>query len=312
GEERLAAAEDAGRYRDALGVVPPSGLPSVFLEPVPDALRSLVARWARGRGPFTSAEVSAWFGLDVEEELRGLEREEKLVRGELRPGGSEREWCDPDVLRRLRRASLAALRREVEPVERAALGRFLPSWHGIDRRASLREALIPLQALALPVALWEAEVLPRRVPDYRPEQLDQLCASGELVWVGAVLDRVAVFFRDDAPLLGRPAAAPVPDGEAHDAIRAALTGGALFWDGLLGATGLDAETALPALWDLVWSGGVTNDSWAPLRAERRFQPPRPDRRARRFSRARAHRPTATQGRWSLAAELFAGGEPDRR
>ncbi|HEY4238055.1 MAG TPA: hypothetical protein VGM45_12070, partial [Gaiellaceae bacterium] len=203
-------------------------------------------------------------------------------------------------------------RREVEPVEQAALGRFLSSWHGIDRGASLREALIPLQGLALPVALWEAEVLPRRVRDYRPEQLDQLCASGELVWVGAGLDRVAVFFRDDAPLLGRPAGTPLPEGEAHDAIRDALAGGALFWDGLLSATGVDAETTLPPLWDLVWSGEVTNDSWSPLRAERRYQPPRPDRRARRFSRARAQRPTATQGRWSLAAGLFAGAEPDRR
>src|SRR3954466_3642200 len=312
GEERLAAADDAGRYRDALGIVPPSGLPAVFLEPVPDALRSLVARWARGRGPFTTAEATVWFGLDVEEELRELEREEKLVRGELRPGGSEREWCDPDVLRRPRRAALAALRREVEPVEQAALGRFLASWHGIERRASLREALIPLQSLALPVALWEAEVLPRRVPGYRPEQLDQLCASGELVWVGAGLGRLAVFFRDDAPLLGRPAAAPAPETEAHEAIRAALDGGALFWDGLLGAVGLDPETALPALWDLVWSGEVTNDSWAPLRAERRYQPPRPDRRARRFSRTRAHRPTATQGRWALAADLFEGADPDGR
>src|SRR5579884_2542047 len=312
GEERLAAAEDAGRYRDALGVVPPSGLPGVFLEPVADALRSLVARWARGRGPFTTDEASAWFGVDVEEELRELEGEEKLVRGELRPAGTEREWCDPDVLRRLRRASLAALRREVEPVEQAALGRFLPSWHGIDRRASLREALVPLQALALPVALWEAEVLPRRVPDYRPELLDQLCGSGELVWVGAGLDRVAVFFRDDASLIGRPAAAPPAEGEVHEAIRSVLEGRALFWHDLLERTGLDAAVALPALWDLVWSGEVTNDSWAPLRAERRYQPPRPDRRARRFSRARAHRPTATQGRWSLAAELFWGGEPDRR
>jgi ATP-dependent helicase Lhr and Lhr-like helicase len=311
GEERLAAAEDAGRYRDALGIVPPSG-PAVFLEPVADALRSLVARWGRGRGPFTTAEASAWFGVNVEEELRELEREEKLVRGELRPAGTEREWCDPDVLRRLRRASLAALRREVEPVEQAALGRFLPSWHGIDRRASLREALVPLQALALPVALWEAEVLPRRVPDYRPEQLDQLCASGELVWVGAGLDRVAVFFRDDLSLLGRPAGAPPAEGEVHDGIRRVLEGRALFWHDLLDRTGLDAAVTLPALWDLVWSGEVTNDSWAPLRAERRYQAPRPDRRARRFSRARAHRPSATQGRWSLAAELFEGGEPDRR
>ena len=312
GEERLAAAEDAGRYRDALGLVPPAGLPAAYLEPAPDALRSLVARWARGRGPFTTAEASAWFGRDVEPELRSLEREELLVRGELRPGGSEREWCDPDVLRRLRRASLAALRREVEPVEQEALGRFLPSWHGIDRGGSLREALVPLQGLALPVSLWEAEVLRRRVRDYRPEQLDQLCACGELVWVGAGLDRVAVYFREDAPLLGPPPATAAPSGAAHDAIRSALAGGALFWEGLLAAAGLDAETALPALWELVWSGEVTNDAWAPLRAERRYQAPRPERRARRFSRTRARRPVATQGRWSLAAELFAGGEPDRR
>src|SRR5581483_937408 len=218
GEERLAAAEDAGRYRDALGVMPPSGLPEAFLGAVPDALESLVARWARGRGPFTTAEANVWFGLDVEAVLRELERRGTLVRGELRPDGTEREWCDAEVLRRLRRASLAALRREVEPAEQAALGRFLPSWHGIDRRASLREALIPLQGLALPVSLWESELLPRRVPGYRPEQLDQLCASGEVVWVGAGLDRVALYFREDAPVLGQPAAAAAPEGAEHDAI----------------------------------------------------------------------------------------------
>jgi ATP-dependent Lhr-like helicase len=312
GEERLAAAEDAGRYRDALGAMPPSGLPDVFLEVVPDALVSLVARWARGRGPFTTAETNAWFGVDVEPILRELEREERLVRGELRPGGTEREWCDADVLRRLRRASLAALRREVEPAEQAALGRFLPSWHGVDRRASLREALIPVQGLALPVSLWESEVLPRRVPGYRPEQLDQLCASGELVWAGAGLDRVAVFFREDAALLGRPSAAPAPEGDAHDTLRRALAGGALFWADLLAASGLEDAVALPALWDLVWAGEATNDAWAPLRADRRYQAPRPDRRVRRFSRTRAVRTTATQGRWSPAAMLFAGGEPDRR
>src|SRR5206468_9829632 len=249
GEERLIAAEDAGRYRDALGVMPPAGLPDVYLEGGEQPLRALVLRYAKGRGPFTTPEARERFGIDVEAVLHELEREELLVRGELRPGGTEREWCDADVRRRLRRASPAALRREVEPAEQAALGRFLPSWHGIDRRATLREALIPLQGLALPVSLWESEVLPRRVPSYRPEQLDQLCASGELVWVGAGLDRVAVFFREDAPVLGRPAAAPAPEGEVHDAIRTALAGGARFWSDLLAATELDDAVALPALWD---------------------------------------------------------------
>src|SRR5207248_3198810 len=121
-----------------------------------------------------------------------------------------------------RRASLAALRKEVEPAEQATLGRFLPSWHGVDRRATLREALVPLQALSLPVSLWESDVLPRRVPNYRPEQLDQLCATGEVVWVVAGLDRVALFFREDAAALGRPAGVAPPEGETHDRLRAAL------------------------------------------------------------------------------------------
>jgi len=207
GEQRLIAVEDAGRYRDALGVMPPGGLPEVFLEGGAESLEQLVLRYARGRGPFTTAEANERFGRDVESILQTFERQEQLVRGELRPGGTEREWCDPDVLRRLRRASLAALRKEVEPAEQAALGRFLPHWHGIDRRATLREALVPLQGLSLPVSLWESEVLPRRVPNFNPGQLDQLCASGEVVWVGAGLDRVAVYFREDAPALGRLAAA---------------------------------------------------------------------------------------------------------
>ena len=311
GEERLIASEDAGRYRDALGAMPPSGLPDVFLEGGPESLLQLVLRFARGRGPFTTAEANARFGRDVEPELLELERDEKLVRGELRPGGTEREWCEPDVLRRLRRASLAALRREVEPAEQAALGRFLPHWHGIGRRATLREALVPLQGLPLPVSLWESDVLPRRVPGYRPEQLDALCASGELVWVGAGLDRVAVYFRDDAPVLGRPGAAPPPDGEAHERLRGALGRSAEFWYDLIAAAGLDAEAALPALWDLVWAGEVTNDAWTPLRAGRRYEAPRPSERPRRFSRSRAAAITATQGRWSPTARLFEG-RADRR
>src|SRR5438067_3117109 len=178
-EERLIAAEDAGRYRDALGVMPPGGLPEVFLEGGPESLEQLVLRFARGCGPFTTAEANARFGIDVEPVLVSLERRDKLVRGELRPGGTTREWCEPDVLRRLRRASLAALRKEVEPAEQAALGRFLPNWPGIDRRATLREALVPLQGIALRGSLWESEVLPRRGPGYRPEQPDQPCPAGD-------------------------------------------------------------------------------------------------------------------------------------
>ena len=314
GETRLIAAEDAGRYRDAVGAMPPSGLPGAFLETGDDPLGGLLIRYARGRGPFTTAEAAARFAIAFERaeaELGRLERDGRLVRGELRPGGTEREWCEPDVLRRLRRASLAALRKEVEPVDEEALGRFLPAWHGIDRRATLREALVPLQGVSLPVSLWETGILPRRVPGFQPAELDQLTASGEVVWVGAGLERVAVYFREDAPALGRPATLPPPEGEAYDRIRAALEGSALFWFDLLRETGLDAETALPALWELVWSGEVTNDAWQPLRAARRFQAPRPERRPRRFSRRRSDAITATQGRWAGTAPIFAG-DPDPR
>ena len=309
-EERLIAAEDAGRYRDALGAMPPAGLPDAYLEGGDDPLGWIVRRWARGRGPFTTEEAARRFGLEPERALAVLGSLD-LVRGELRPGGSEREWCDPDVLRRLRRASLARLRKEVEPVEAGALGRFLPAWQGVDRRASLREALVPLQGLSLPVSLWETDVLPRRVPGYQPASLDQLTASGEVVWVGAGLERVALYFREDAPALGRPGALPQPEGEAHERIRSALASGALFWFDLLRETGLDGESALPALWDLVWAGEATNDAWQPLRATRRFQAPRAEKRPRRFSRARADSITATQGRWSSTAGLFPG-EPDPR
>jgi ATP-dependent Lhr-like helicase len=240
-----------------------------------------------------------------------LERADELVRGELRPGGTEREWCDPDVLRRIRRATLAVLRREVEPAEQTAFGRFLPAWHGIGRRQSLREALVPLQGVPLPATLWESDVLPRRVPGFRPADLDVLCASGEVVWVGAGLDRVAVYFRDDAPLLGPPAAEAAPEGDAAAAIRAALTERALFWGDLVDATGIAPDDVLTSLWELVWAGEVTNDSWTPLRAARRYELPRPDRAGRRFARTRRTTASPTQGRWSLASVLFASTS-DRR
>jgi ATP-dependent Lhr-like helicase len=314
GAALVVAAEDAGLVRDALGAVPPGGLPDAFLGPVDAPLATLLARFARAAGPFTTGEVARRYGLDgerVESALVELERNDRLVRGELRPGGSEREWCDPDVLRRLRRATLARLRREVEAVEQPALGRFLPAWHGIGREVSLREALVPLQALPLPVSLWETDVLPRRVRSYQPAELDALCASGEVVWVGAGLDRVALYFRDDTDVLGPPSTSPPPEGDAHTAIRAALARSAEFWPDLLEVTGLEPEEALPALWELVWASEVTNDAWTPLRAERRYGVPRVESRPRRFSRTRTAGTIATAGRWSLASRLFRG-RPERR
>ncbi len=325
GEQRVIAAEDAGRYRDGLGVMPPAGLPDAFLEDVPGALRSIVARYARARGPFHITEPAARYDLDraaLEAPLASLESEGAIVRGELRPGGSGREWCDAEVVRRLRRASLATLRREIEPADPRALGRFLPDWQRVDRPGgargadALREALGTLQGLALPAAQWEGEVFPRRVADYGPAWLDELAARGEIVWVGAGAGgvgggRVAIYFREDAPLLGPPPADAAPEDPVADRLRAALAGGASFWDDLLVAGEATREEVFTALWALVWAGEVTNDLWLPLRAPRRLPAltrPGAAGARRRLGRGRGA-PSAVAGRWSLAGRLFADARP---
>ena len=313
GEERLIAAEDAGRYRDALGAMPPSGLPDAFLEGGPDSLRQLVLRYAKGRGPFTTDEANERFGRDVAALLVELERDELLVRGELRPGGTEREWCDPDVLRRLRRASLAALR------ARGRAGRARRRSHAscpagtastAARRCARRSCRC--RRSPLPVALWESEVLPRRVPGYRPEHLDALTASGEVVWVGAGPDRVALYFREDAAALGQVPRPPRPEGAEHDAIRAALERARSSGTTCSPRPALEEAVALPALWDLVWAGEVTNDAWTPLRADAPLRHAEARSAGRAASRAAASQgATATAGRWSRTERLFAGA-PDRR
>jgi ATP-dependent Lhr-like helicase len=319
GDERWIAAEDAGLYRDALGAVPPGGLPAAFLEAIDEPLERLVRRFARTHGPFTTREVSGRYALDLGPVLRELERGGQLVRGELRPGGAEREWCDAEVLRRLRRASLAMLRKEVEPAEQRALARFLPAWQSVDAAPPggagvdrLREMLVPLQGVALAPEVWERDVLPRRVGAYSQAWMDQLCASGELVWVGAGAlgrssGRVALYFREDARWLGPPPnKAERPSSPLHDAIRERLRGGAAFWTDLLADLGEEEPIALQeALWDLAWTGEVTNDAFAPLRAPRLTLARRERERGRRFARRR--RPGAPQvlGRWSLTEPLFA-------
>ncbi len=341
GDERLIAADDAGLYRDALGCPPPGGLPEVFLADVPDALVKLVTRYARTHGPFSSVEFLGRYRVDVSSALRELESSGELVRGELRPGGAGREWCDIQVLRRLRRASLATLRKEIEPVDERALSAFMPSWQGVDRWRPgserggggverLREVLIPLQGLALPVASWERDVLASRTGSYSPAWLDSLCAGGEVVWVGAGSlgrdsGRVALYFREDAALLGRPSSSVGARGEPpeqpeHALLRERLAAGPCFFTDLLAELELGGAVLTQALWDLVWAGEVTNDAWAPLRAPRQTLaahalagPARARggglRSGRRFGgrSLRAGRfgtSAQVQGRWSLTLAFF--------
>ncbi len=324
GEERWIAAEDAGRYRDGLGVMLPGGLPDAFLTDVPDALRSLIARYARTHGPFLTAELADRLAVTSDAAaavLTHLERAGTLVRGELRPGGTTREWCDAEVLRRLRRASLAAARREVEAVDPDALGRFLPAWHRIDRTHTtpgpdaLRDVIAPLQGLALPAAQWEQEVFPRRIGGYSPTWLDALAGSGDVVWVGAGAmgrdgGRIALYLREDAPLVGPPPSDPAPESDLASAVRSALGSGAAFWDEIASDVDAGSDEVFTTLWSLVWAGEVTNDLWMPLRAPRRLPKPTssPSRFGRRTARGGGPR-GATAGRWSLTERLFRNAPP---
>jgi ATP-dependent helicase Lhr and Lhr-like helicase len=315
---RFAAAEDAARLRDALGIALPAGLPSAFTDPVERPLDDLVARYARTHGPFTVEEAAGRLGVTVErakEALGRLEAEERVVHGEFRPGGMAREWCDATVLRTLRRRSLAAMRHEIEPVDAATFARFLPAWQGIGRGRrgldALVETLEQLQGVAIPASVLERDVLPARVEGYRPTMLDELCAAGEVVWVGAGPlgaddGRVRCYFRDRIRLLApQPVEENRPDGACHDALRARLAAaGASFWPDLVAAAGTaDESIVLTALWDLVWAGEVTNDTFGPLRTPRRVTKRAPRARPN-LARLSRMGPLAGAGRWSLVAPLL--------
>jgi ATP-dependent Lhr-like helicase len=327
GEQRVVAADDAARYRDALGCALPLGLPMAFTDPVLRPLEDLVGRYARTHGPFEALDVATRLGTSVERvtgALHALAGADRVVLGEFRPDGVRREWCDVDVLRQLRRRSLAALRREVEPVEQEALARFGVAWHGIPAERGGVDALVEtlgvLSGAALVVSSLERDVLPLRVRGYRPAMLDELCTSGEVVWVGAGAlgardGRVRVCFADQLGQLAPGWEQPErPAGELHDAIRSLLTNrGASFWGQLREAEphAQDAEL-LAALWDLVWAGEVTNDSLAPLRAVLAGGTAKPGRAAaggRSRVRPRPGRltrigPPAGAGRWSLVSALL--------
>ncbi|MBG6108853.1 ATP-dependent helicase [Frigoribacterium sp. CG_9.8] len=320
GSERWAVIEDAARLRDALGTPLPIGIPSAFIEPVDDPLGDLVSRFARTHAPFTVAAVADRLGLGtavVLTALRSLAGQRRVVEGEFRPGATGSEWCDVEVLRRLRSRSLAALRHEVEPVDAATLGRFLPSWQhvaeplrGVDGLATVIDQLA---GVALPASAWESLVLPARVKDYSPVMLDELTAAGEVIWSGGGAlpgndGWVSLHLADSAALtLPEPTGAETT--ELQRSILASLTGGgAYFFRQLSNAVGSTDDTVLTAaLWDLVWSGLVTNDTLSPLRSYLGAS----TTKARAIPRSRAYRgrarptmpstggPPSAAGRWSL-------------
>jgi ATP-dependent Lhr-like helicase len=325
GTPRFIAAEDAARYRDGLGVALLPGLPPALLEPAPQPLESLVARWARTHAPFTTAELAARWGLPpgpLEPVLALLEARGQLVRGALRPGGTGIDACDPEVLRQLRRRTLVRLRAQVAPASAAAFAAFLPRWHGLDQprrgTGALRDAIARLEGVALPFSELEARILPARIADYHPRMLDELGAAGELVWVGAGAlgardGRVILLRRDHARALA-PEPQELPDrSPVHDAIVAHLEqAGASFLVAIeqavaarlpraSAAASLDRLAApdrparlgsvAAALWDLVWAGAITNDTFAPLRSLA----------APAGRRASAY--PSSGGRWSLVASL---------
>lgn len=336
GEERFVIVEDAGRMRDALGVALPVGVPEAFTEPVDDPLGDLLSRYARTHGPFPASEVATRFGLGVAVVAGVLDRmvgTGRLVRGELRPSGTQVEYCDADVLRRVRRASLAKLRAEVEPVEPAALGRFLPVWHGVGKRLrsapTADDVLSVVEQLAgapLPASGFESLIMPSRLPGYTPSLLDELTTAGEVTWCGTGAlaggdGWIAVAPTDVADLLLPDVEEAVPETPLHGAVLSAMDGGALFFRQLAeraGAVLLDGGAEAPsdqdvvaALWDLVWSGLVTNDTIAPLRAlvagRGAAHKPRSSTPRGRYARLRGARPSmpsrtgppTVAGRWSL-------------
>jgi ATP-dependent Lhr-like helicase len=321
GEERWIAVEDVARYRDAVGASPPPGVAETWLAAADAPLDALLIRWARTHAPFVADDPAARWGLAVaatEERLRALAADGRLLEGAFRPGGAAHEYTDPDVLRQLRRRSLARLRREVEPVEPEVLGRFLPAWQGIGGPAGglgrLIEVVAQLEGVPIPASVLERDVLAARIAGYTPRLLDELGAAGEVVWIGRGTlgrddGRIALYRRDRVDLLASAGSAgDRPSEPIHEAIRQHLQRrGASFYPQLRAAVA-DARSEdelLDALWDLVWAGEVTNDTFAALRAlslprSRSKGSPRPGRLV-------ALGPPRAAGRWSLVADLVGEG-----
>ncbi|MGH3750823.1 MAG: DNA glycosylase AlkZ-like family protein, partial [Micromonosporaceae bacterium] len=236
GELRWIAVEDAGRYRDALGAALPVGLAEAHTEPTADPVSDLIGRYARTHGPFTATECADRFGLPAPltaQTLRRLAANGRVTEGEFTPDVPGRQWCDTEVLRLLRRRSLAALRQEIEPVPSSALASFLPGWQHVGDGAGVAgtaAAVEVLQGCPVPASALERLVLPARVSDYTPAQMDQLTASGEVIWAGAGGigggdGWLSLMPAENAPLLLAPVNPDAAESPIHQAVLEALSDG---------------------------------------------------------------------------------------
>ena len=325
GEKRLIAVEDAARYRDALGVRLPPGLPAAFLEAAPEAAVDLLRRYARTHGPFTTHAAAERFGLPLETVdavLQRLVQAGRIAEGGFRPGGVHREWCDNEVLRAIRRKSLARLRKEIEPVEQQTLARLLTRWQGVvqPRRGldALLDVIENLQGAPLPASILETEILPARLAGYRQADLDTLIAAGEVMWVGLESigerdGRIGLYLAEKLPELWNTGSREQGISERGDMVIAYLRerGASFFQDLHDGVGGGYPGETLDALWELVWKGLVTNDGMAALRAycERPAVSSRKQRRVHQQTGFRSRRttPPTAQGRWALQNAAFDEG-----
>ena len=320
-------------YPDALFDPPIATPPGV--RPIPEAVESCAAEILRGwfecSGPLRASDLARDFSMPrelVDVVLAQLEAEGQILRGQF-TGAAELEWCHRRLLARIHRLTIGRLRREIEPVTTAEFYAFLNRWqhlspgsqlHGVDGTLQI---IKQLQGSEFGAAVWETEILPRRVARYEPDYLDQLCLSGEVSWGrlsphpafdrddeepgdgGAVRQRrvrptrvapLAIFLREDAGwLLATPQ--PSPKGSLSHPAREVLTvletRGASFFADLTRATGRLASEVEDALWELVAAGLVTADGFENLRAL--LDP----KRRRGEGRGRAARPRHAPGRWAL-------------
>ena len=318
GQARYIAVEDAARYRDALGAPLPAGIPEALLAAATDPLGNLAKRYARTHAPFASQAFAARYALGTavaEDTLARLTADGQLVEGEFTPGGTGREWTDAGVLRQLRRRSLAKLRHEIEPVEQSVLGRLTTTWQGAVRRRhgadALLDAIEQLQGAPLPASILETEILPARLDAYDPADLDAVTSAGEVVWVGieslgARDGRVALYLADHLSRLLPPDVRLQPDVKEDARETAVLeflrAHGASFFGPLHDATGGGyPNDTVAALWDLVWKGSITNDTFHALRAFTQAHAPRRRHRKAEPAAFRSRRlvPPSAEGRWTL-------------